>query len=70
MRRSDIESARRYFRSGTRIFNMNGSWYFATREGEKGPFFERQGAERTATRYANARLSLERIQGSRRRAKR
>ena len=37
MRRDDAEK-RNYFRSPERVFRLNGAWYFATREGEQGPF--------------------------------
>ena len=65
MRRGDLDSERRYFRSETRVLNLNGSWYFATREGDQGPFFSRDLAETEALRYAHERSSLEHFQQSR-----
>jgi hypothetical protein len=65
MRRGDLETARKYFRSETRVFNLNGSWYFATREGDQGPFFAREHADAEALRYANERLVLGGFQKSR-----
>ena len=53
MRRSDVESDKRYFRSETRVFNLNGLWHFATREGDQGPFSSRELAEKEAHRYAD-----------------
>ncbi len=64
MRRGETDT-KNYFRSEARIFNLNGSWYFATREGDQGPFFERDVAEREAARYASDRVTLGRFQASR-----
>jgi len=64
MRQGDSEP-RNYFRSETRLFNLNGSWYFATREGDQGPFASRDRAQAEAQRYANERLSLCGFQASR-----
>lgn len=58
MRRDDADTTRSYFRSETRLFNLNGSWYFATREGDQGPFASRDLAHAEALRYANERQSL------------
>jgi len=65
MRRSDVESDKKYFRSETRVFNLNGLWHFATREGDQGPFVSRKVAEQEALRYANERLALCSFQESR-----
>ena len=65
MRRGDTDSARRYFRSVTRVFNLNGTWYFATREGDQGPFIHRELADVEAGRYADERLTLCGFQESR-----
>jgi hypothetical protein len=65
MRRGDTDSARRYFRSATRVFNLNGTWYFATREGDQGPFIHRELADVEAGRYADERLTLCGFQESR-----
>jgi len=65
MRQGDSDKNRNYFRSETRAFNLNGSWYFATREGDQGPFPNRDLAEAEALRYANERLSLSGFQASR-----
>lgn len=54
MRESDSKSNRPYFRSDTRVFNQNGAWYVATREGDQGPFWRQEQAEEEAVRYAQA----------------
>ncbi|MFB3105982.1 MAG: DUF6316 family protein, partial [Pseudomonadales bacterium] len=43
MRRGDpSDNGRSYFRSCTRIFNLNGAWYFSTREEPQGPFARKE----------------------------
>ena len=44
MRKTDIKE-RTYFRSNDRIFRANDSWWFATREGDKGPHESRRDAQ-------------------------
>jgi hypothetical protein len=65
MRQGDTDSTRVYFRSSTRVFNLNGSWYFATREGDQGPFVTRDRAEVEALRYTSERETLYGFQASR-----
>ena len=65
MRRGDPEPEKMYFRSETRVFHLNGDWYFCTREGDQGPFPRREVAIQEAQRYANERASLEDFQASR-----
>jgi hypothetical protein len=63
MRHTDPENTTRsYFRSQTRLFMMNGSWYFSTREGDNGPFGSRQQAVDEVARYIKGRRDLERFQ--------
>jgi len=62
MRRTDPAGTRRYFRTEDRIFLLNGQWFFATREGDVGPFTSRDAAMREATRYVREQLDLERCQ--------
>jgi len=38
MRKTDADPDKRYFRSGSRLFMMNNQWWFASREGDQGPF--------------------------------
>ena len=40
-----------YFRSDTRVFMQNGAWFFATREGDQGPFVSRERAFEEMARY-------------------
>ena len=66
MRRTDPDStSRSFFRTRNRIFSMNGQWFFATREGEVGPFRSREVAAKEATRYVRERNDLERFQRAR-----
>ena len=44
MRKTDTEE-KTYFRSGERIFQANGVWWFGTREGDHGPFDSREAAQ-------------------------
>lgn len=56
MRKTDsINQKRRFFRSNDRIFQANGQWYFAAREGDIGPFRTRDQARREAQAYIKAR---------------
>ena len=50
MRKSDADNAT-HFRSGDRVFCLNGSWYFQTRENDHGPFPTREAAELNLKRY-------------------
>lgn len=66
MRRTDPkDTSRSFFRTGNRIISLNGQWFFATREGEVGPFRSREVAMREATRYVRERNDLERFQKAR-----
>ena len=64
MRRTDPTGTRRYFRTEDRIFLLNGQWFFATREGDVGPFPSREAATKEATRYVRERIDLEQIQNA------
>jgi len=63
MRKTD-KNPKTYFRS-ERIFSMNGSWYFATREGDQGPFASRNRAEAGLTRFLTEQKCLETLNLSR-----
>ena len=66
MRRGDpSDNGRSYFRSGTRIFNLNEAWYFGTREGDQGPFAHKENALQEVARYGEERRALRRFQKSR-----
>ncbi len=58
MRNSDTNEGR-LFRSGSRFYQLNGSWFYATREGEHGPFDTREDAETDARLYAGLHSHLE-----------
>ncbi len=69
MRSTDpANTTRRFFRSGERIFSTNGQWYFATREGECGPFPSKDVARQEVQRYLVERAALSGFQDSRREA--
>ena len=66
MRRGDpSDNGRSYFRSCTRIFNLNGAWYFNTREEPQGPFARKEIAALEMARYIEGRRELRRFQKSR-----
>ncbi len=50
MRKSDAQDST-YFRSGDRVFCMNGSWFYQTREADHGPFPTREAALVDLKRY-------------------
>ncbi|MGI9323687.1 MAG: DUF6316 family protein [Pseudomonadales bacterium] len=50
MRKTDADE-RTHFRSEDRIFQANGGWCFATREGDQGPHESRQVAEKLLDRF-------------------
>ena len=60
------DSDRRFFRSPERIVCMNGQWYFATREGECGPFASKEIARREVERYLTERDALRGFERARR----
>lgn len=57
MRRDDT-SNKTYFRSSERIFRMNELWYFASREGDKGPFLSERKARREVERFVVEQTEL------------
>jgi hypothetical protein len=63
MRKTD-KNPKTHFRS-ERIFSMNGNWYFATREGEQGPFASRTRAEAGLARFLTEQECLETLNLSR-----
>jgi hypothetical protein len=52
MRRNDQDDPT-YFRSGDRVFCLNGKWYYQTRETDHGPYPTRNAAEHDLQRYIN-----------------
>ena len=65
IRYDDPVTARRYFRSDDRVFQMNSQWYFAAREGDQGPFRSHDAANREVVTYAAAMRDLRDFQQSR-----
>jgi|MDTG01.2.fsa_nt_gb hypothetical protein len=58
VRNSDAISAD-YLRAATRFYQSNGGWFYATREGEHGPFPDRAAAEADARRYTGLQSHIE-----------
>lgn len=52
MRKEDA-SDRTHFRSGDRVFCLNGKWYFQTRENDHGPYSSRETADDELKRYVS-----------------
>lgn len=59
------DSNKRYFRSNKRVFVLNGSWFFSTREGEMGPFPTQRKAEEELERFKAEMSDLQRFQKKR-----
>lgn len=60
MRKNDPNDlTRSFFRTNDRFFQVNGQWYFSAREGEIGPFRNREQARREAMAYIRARQANE-----------
>lgn len=66
MRKTDKpEDKKCYFRASGRTFQMNGAWFFSSREGDVGPFQSQKAAEVELTRYVNEQVALGEFQQSR-----
>lgn len=65
MRSTDADKSRHFFRSQERLFCFNGQWYFATREGDCGPFPSKDIARSEVARYISERSALRGFQDSR-----
>ncbi|MEM7078267.1 MAG: DUF6316 family protein [Pseudomonadota bacterium] len=57
MRATDRE-VKAYFRSSDRVFRLNDAWYFASREGDHGPFASEMLATLEVERYVSERTEL------------
>lgn len=56
MRKNDHGDPKKsFFRSNDRFFQINGQWYFSAREGDIGPFRNRDQARREVQAYIKAR---------------
>ncbi|MEM6708315.1 MAG: DUF6316 family protein [Pseudomonadota bacterium] len=59
MRKTDPkDSSKRYFRASGRTFQMNGAWYFTSREGDVGPFATQKQADIEIRRYVTDQQAL------------
>jgi hypothetical protein len=57
MRQSDgIDGNKPFFRASERFFQADGKWYFAAREGDRGPYRSRKTAEREALAFIQSRV--------------
>lgn len=66
MRSTDADDkSRSFFRSQERLFCFNGQWFFATREGDCGPFPTKEIARAEVTRYIAEKAALIDFQNSR-----
>ena len=60
MRRSDPEGQpANHFRMPERLFFVNGEWWFATREGDEGPFPNESQARTALARYSATQEAVE-----------
>ena len=65
MRQDDKDTNKRYFRSSDRVFHMNDGWYFASREGDIGPFVSERMAHDEVDRFLSERRELASFQCAR-----
>lgn len=63
--RHDDHDKKSYFRSPDRVFQINGAWYFATREGDQGPFASEAQAQMEIERLITKKTELARFQKAR-----
>lgn len=63
--RQDDHEKKCHFRSSDRVFHMNGSWYFATREGDQGPFRSEVNAQAEIKRFIMEKTELAHFQKTR-----
>lgn len=59
------DSTKRYFRANKRVFVLNGTWFFSTREGEKGPYPTQKKAEEELERFKAEMSDLQKFQKNR-----
>lgn len=52
---------RQFFRASSRLFCLNGEWFFQTRERDHGPFTKREAAEQALDRYVDEMQDMELI---------
>lgn len=52
---------RQFFRASSRVFCLNGEWFFQTRENDHGPFTKREAAEQALERFVDEKQTLEEL---------
>jgi hypothetical protein len=63
--RQDDSKEKNFFRSPDRVFHMNGAWYFATREGDQGPYPSEVQAQLEIKRFITEKTELAHFQQAR-----
>ena len=63
--RHDDSKEKSFFRSPDRVFHMNGEWYFATREGDHGPYPSEVQAQLEIKRFITEKTELAHFQKAR-----
>ena len=53
-----------FFRASSRLFCLNGEWFFQTRENDHGPFTKREAAELALDRYTKEMQDIEAVTGA------
>jgi hypothetical protein len=53
MRKTDVETGVEYYRNADRVTQQDRLWYFASREGVRGPFLSSQMAQFQLKRYVD-----------------
>lgn len=61
MSRDSDEKERVYFRANSRVTNLNGQWYFSTRETELGPFASEAQAAAEGARHIAQLVALAKL---------
>ncbi len=62
VRFDDDNKGKRFFRSSERICRVNDHWYFASREGDQGPFGSESEVRLNLQRYTDAMFELAKMQ--------
>ena len=66
MRKEDPKDSKKsFFRARDRIFKLSETWYFGTREGDRGPFRTRDRAIKEIAQYVAERRDLHAFQKAR-----
>ena len=60
-RETDEDKGKTHFRAISRVFALNGEWFFSAREGEIGPFKSMEEAELEGRRFVNQAVAEEHL---------